>query len=89
MAKDKLRAYSASASSHSMCSKLCNKFPFPAFTTPLYLGFRDGWPDLANGISGVWVLGPKPRFQNQNEWVYCVKQEAKFKILDWGWIEDL
>jgi hypothetical protein len=44
------------------CPKLCNKPPFSAFTMPLYMAFRGRWPDLAYGISGVWVLGPKLHF---------------------------
>jgi hypothetical protein len=37
--------------------------PFSAFTVPLYLAFRGGWPDLTYGISGVWALSPKLLFQ--------------------------
>jgi hypothetical protein len=44
------------------CPKLCNK-SFSAFTMLLDLVFRGGWLDLAYGISGVWVLGPKLQFQ--------------------------
>jgi hypothetical protein len=61
MAEDGLSAYSAS--SHT-CPQPCNKPPFFAFTMPLYLIFRDGWPDLASGISAVWALGPKLQFQS-------------------------
>jgi hypothetical protein len=31
------------------CPEPCNKVPFSAFTTPLYLAFRGGWQDLAYG----------------------------------------
>jgi hypothetical protein len=48
------------------CSELCNKPPFSAFTMLLYLVFRGRWPDLADGISGVWALGPKLLFHNEN-----------------------
>jgi hypothetical protein len=30
-----------------VCPEPCNKPPFSAFTMPLYLVFRGGWPDLA------------------------------------------
>jgi hypothetical protein len=41
------------------CPEPCNKPPFSAFTRPLYLAFKGGWPGLAYEISGIWVLGPK------------------------------
>jgi hypothetical protein len=44
------------------CPELCNKPPFSAFTRPLHLVSRDGWPDLACGISGDQALDPKLRF---------------------------
>jgi hypothetical protein len=41
----------------TVCPKLCNKPPFSAFTMPLYLAFRGGWPDLAceSQEFGPWV----------------------------------
>jgi hypothetical protein len=45
-----------------------NKPLFSAFTRPLYLVFGGGWQDLAYGLLGVWVLGPKLQFQGQ--WPY-------------------
>jgi hypothetical protein len=65
MAEDGLSA--SSASSHK-CPEPYHKPPFSAaFTRPLDWGFRDEWPDLAYGISGVWALGPKLWFQNQHK----------------------
>jgi hypothetical protein len=58
MAEDELSAYPASSKS-MVCPEPCNKPPFSAFTiSPFapYLAFRGGWPDLAYGIAGVWVL---------------------------------
>jgi hypothetical protein len=46
------------------CPKPCNKPPFSALTVPLYLTFRGRWLDLAYGIAGDWVLGPKLPFQH-------------------------
>jgi hypothetical protein len=50
----------------TLCPESRNKPPFSAFTRPLYSVFRGGWSDLAWGLSGVWVLGPKLWFQNKD-----------------------
>jgi hypothetical protein len=59
----KMSWVSAYSALHTVCPGPWNKLPFSAFTMPLYLSFRGGWPNLAHGISGVWALGQKLRFQ--------------------------
>jgi hypothetical protein len=43
------------------CPELYNKPPFSIFTMPLYLSFME-CDQMRNGISRVWVLGPKLQF---------------------------
>jgi hypothetical protein len=56
MAEDELSAYSPLPMAYP---KPCNKPSFSAFTMPLFLAFRERWPDLAHGITGDLAVGSK------------------------------
>jgi hypothetical protein len=59
------------------CPEPGNKSPFSAFTMVLYLGFKDGWPDLAYGISVVWALDPNLQSKGDDlQTRMCLEEEA-------------